>query len=164
MEPIKERDDSVVCQRLSGLWEQYQLFSKEEKSQRKKDGDDFVLVLSRSNKTLDHVEGLLLSELRMKKLPKCAIRFETFHRSKGLEADYCVLLDDCAYNNHYPVKNFIYAATNNFKQTYDEAQRDEAMRLAYVAVTRAKQYCWWYGAPREGGAIQIVFDHLTTIS
>lgn len=157
---IKNFDEDKVCERLSILVGEYQKISIEDRQSRIDKGENYILVLSRSNEAIQRIESRLKSILNMRHIPKCIIRFETFHRSKGLEADNCVLLDDCAYNNHFPVRNFIYSATNSFKLTYDEAQRDEAMRLAYVAITRAKVHCWWFGAPKDGGAIHYLDRHL----
>ncbi len=39
---------------------------------------------------------------------------------------------------------------------YDEAQRAEARRVAYVALTRAMENCHWYGVKKDGGAIGAV--------
>ena len=64
------------------------------------------------------------------------VKILTYHQSKGLEADICILVGDCLYNSTIPLKNLIYELAG-CSQTYDEAQTEEALRLAYVAITRA---------------------------
>lgn len=75
---------------------------------------------------------------------KGADKIMTFHSSKGLEADVCFLIGDCFYKNKDIIRNLIYRLAK-YNQTYDESQRDEQLRLAYVAATRAKKYAFWYG-------------------
>jgi ATP-dependent exoDNAse (exonuclease V) beta subunit len=41
---------------------------------------------------------------------------------------------------------------NGEAKAYDFAQGEEVMRLAYVAITRAKLHCYWFlDAPKPGG-------------
>lgn len=53
---------------------------------------------------------------------KPVIRFDTFHASKGMEADTVVLLRDIT------------------QRVEDEGERDEEIRLAYVAITRGRDH------------------------
>lgn len=152
---IPEKDENTVCTKLLDLWKEFYGLPEDDRKKRLKKGDIFLLVLSRTNNVVNKVKNAFAKALGVKEseIPESIISFMTFHRSKGLEADYCILLDDCNYNNHNPLKNFIYHSTGSFHQTYDEAQQDEAMRLAYVAITRTKYQCWWYGKPKLGGAM-----------
>lgn len=113
-------------------------------------GDESILVLSR---------GKLTGDLAYKRCSQWRgdkrLRFMTVHKSKGLEADYVLVLDDMGYTGENPLRNAMYSVAG-FKQSYDASQRDEAMRLAYVAVTRAKKLCIWAGQPREGAAMQAI--------
>lgn len=68
----------------------------------------------------------------------------SFHSSKGLEADICFLIGDCNYKEKDIIRNLIYRLAK-YKQSYDESQQDESLRLAYVAATRAKRQAYWYG-------------------
>lgn len=79
----------------------------------------------------------------------------TFHQSKGLEAEYVVLVGARGYFGSNKLKNFIYKLAD-FPQTFDEAQRDEAFRVAYVAATRAKKLCLWFARPRASDVISSV--------
>lgn len=40
--------------------------------------------------------------------------------------------------------------SSSLRQGYDTSQRQEALRTAYVAVTRAVTYCYWYVDRKEG--------------
>lgn len=72
----------------------------------------------------------------------------TFHSSKGLEADVCFLIGDCNYKENDKIRNLIYRLAK-YPQSYDESQRDESIRLAYVAATRAKRKAYWYGLEKS---------------
>ena len=75
---------------------------------------------------------------------KGANKIMTYHSSKGLEADICFLVGDCEYKEQDIIRNLIYRLAR-YEQSYDESQRDESTRLAYVAATRAKRKAYWYG-------------------
>lgn len=107
-----------------------------------------MLVLSRSRQAYQPLSGS-----RSPSWGK-AVRFMTFHAAKGLEAQSVVLLEDCFYSGTNPLKNFLYqkAGLGN----YDEAQRAESKRLAYVGITRAMETCTWYGFKQENGAISSI--------
>jgi superfamily I DNA/RNA helicase len=94
---------------------------------------------------------------RLARLPRrdhALVGVLTFHGSKGLEADYCVLVGDCLGDADAPFREFVYTRAG-FEQTYREAQREEALRLAYVAMTRARKGFVWYAEPRPGGAFAL---------
>tara|TARA_R110001583_G_scaffold185897_1_gene346243 strand:- start:1631 stop:3988 length:2358 start_codon:yes stop_codon:yes gene_type:complete len=97
-----------------------------------------LLILAKTNKVLRDVKN----SLGLEKTPEW-IQFETFHRSKGLEADYCFLIEDCAYDSKNVLRNYLYKLAG-FSFSYDEAQKEEAMRLAYVGLSRAKLRLWWF--------------------
>jgi len=71
---------------------------------------------------------------------------QRLHRSKGLEAESCVLVGDCVYDGEFPFRNLVYELAG-FPASYDRSQRDEAKRLAYVAMTRAKGEYIWFAEP-----------------
>lgn len=97
-----------------------------------------------------HTELNTYQEIRDKRL-MCT----TYHQSKGLEADYVILVGSPRYFGANDLKNALYR-TAGFPQTFDAAQKDEAFRVAYVAVTRAKKFCIWFAEATPGSVIEAV--------
>lgn len=117
-----------------------------------------LLVMAKTNSVLNVVKEKFKhtskSRLMTKSGVQLDIRFETFHRSKGLEARYCLLIEDCHYDNQHPAKNYVYKLAG-FSKSFDDAQREESMRLAYVAITRAKERVWWITPEDSKGSFQL---------
>lgn len=114
------------------------------------DGLD-LLVMAKSNSVLNEIiDRFKKSNIRQKGIE---VEFQTFHRSKGLEAKYCLLFEDCDYDNLHMIKNYLYHLAK-FGSSFDDAQKEEAMRLAYVAVTRAKEGVWWVAPHDTQGSYQ----------
>jgi len=95
-----------------------------------------IFVLSRTNEGLSPFRKLA-------KENKNRVTLLTMHRAKGLEADFVIMKGDCCYDSSSPLKNAIYAFAG-MKSSFDEAQRDEALRLAYVSITRARNRVFWF--------------------
>ncbi|PTV62595.1 DNA helicase UvrD [Pseudomonas putida] len=119
---------------------------------------DEIMVLSRSRSTLDEVSKKLSGLVRRAEREKKAgqIRLMTYHGSKGLEADAVILVGDCEQMTSSNWRNQAYAmaklAAKGQAQAYDFSQGEEVMRLAYVAITRAKVHCYWFlDQPKQGG-------------
>ncbi|CDG82072.1 uvrD/REP helicase family protein [Janthinobacterium agaricidamnosum NBRC 102515 = DSM 9628] len=94
-----------------------------------------------------HDELKPYDKLSDKKLTKT-----TFHQSKGLEADFVILVGAPKYFGANNLKNHLYSLAR-FPQTFDLAQQDEALRVAYVAATRAKKLCIWFAEPGSGSVM-----------
>jgi len=118
---------------------------------RKNEPDSTIFILSRTN------EGLTPFR-RYSKDTK--ITLLTMHRAKGLEADHVIIKGDCSYSNSSPLKNAIYDHAG-LSNSYDASQLDEALRLAYVAITRAKKRAYWFGEPiKPDGAFMKLSQHM----
>ena len=78
----------------------------------------------------------------------------TYHSAKGLQADAVFLLGDCQHLTTSPYKNQVYRMAGLGKEgdpePYDNAQKDEILRLAYVGITRAVKHCYWYVESQDG--------------
>lgn len=103
-----------------------------------------VLVLSRRNDALQSIQAQL-----DKRLP---VKAYTIHRAKGLQAEVAIIVDDCQPPDAHPLRNAWYARSGFFRNSYDQAMRDEALRLAYVAVTRGVSRVLWYTQKAQGAA------------
>ncbi len=105
-----------------------------------------VVVLSRSNRTLKAIQNQLGS------VP-AGVSFHTFHGAKGLQGEVAILCDNCEYDATHEFRNAVYKGSAIFKQTYDDAAKDEALRLAYVAVTRGIRRVVWFLEEPKGAAL-----------
>ncbi|ELI5739662.1 UvrD-helicase domain-containing protein [Vibrio fluvialis] len=123
-------------------------------SEERIDDDTDLLVMSKTNAVNDKLKRAYKNHMKYQTNSNIKVQFETFHRSKGLEARYCLLVEDCEYDTQHHAKNYLYKLAG-FKKTYDEAQTEEAMRLAYVAVTRAKEKVWWVTPEDSSGSFDI---------
>ncbi|KJK17040.1 UvrD-helicase domain-containing protein [Pseudomonas sp. 2(2015)] len=89
---------------------------------------------------VNHEGGLPAAQRRLRQL--------TYHSAKGLQADAVFMLGDCQHLTHSPYKNQVYRQAglgrSGDAQAFDNAQKDEVLRLAYVAITRAAKHCYWY--------------------
>lgn len=81
-------------------------------------------------------------------------------RLKGLEADSVFLVGDFSQIAVSPYRNMAYRQAILGKQgdhrLYDTALGEKTLRLAYVAITRAKKHCYWFiepAQPLKGGLI-----------
>lgn len=147
LEPVKvyERDDEAMAKRVIDHYEQ----------------GDSVLVLYRksSDKTLFNNQiASIVNEDYRRPADQRRLKQLTYHSSKGLQADAVFMVGDCQHLTRSPYKNQLYRLAGlgapGDAEGYDNAQRDEVLRLAYVAVTRAVRHCYWYiDAPgKEGNA------------
>jgi len=114
-----------------------------------------ILVLYRKNATKRDVHGRLKAILdKAKSLNRGdAIKMLTYHGAKGLEADAVFLIGDCTQISTSPHRNMAYEQAllgmPGDLTPYDTSQGEETLRLAYVAITRAKRHCYWFVEPEQ---------------
>lgn len=113
----------------------------------KKNSDSKVLLLGRNNNDLKSFLGLgMLEKSRDKifcqELPNLELSFQTVHASKGLEADFVILLnangDKYGFPNQMeddPLLDLVLSDKSSFPFA-------EERRLFYVALTRTKSYLY----------------------
>lgn len=99
-----------------------------------------VLLLGRRNDALKQVQAQLD--------PSLPVRAYSIHRAKGLQGEVAIILDDSGSAESHPLRNALYAHCGLFRNSYDQAMRDESLRLAYVAVTRGVSRVLWYSGKR----------------
>ncbi|ALI04084.1 MULTISPECIES: UvrD-helicase domain-containing protein [Pseudomonas] len=118
--------------------------------ERHYDAGDSILVLTRSNSVKEDAREELEELLDRARFEKRSsqIKFLTYHSAKGLQAKAVFLLGDCDLKTSSPSKNDLYAQAGLNRPGdpcgYDTSQSEEALRTAYVAITRAITYCYWY--------------------
>ncbi|MEX5497900.1 UvrD-helicase domain-containing protein [Pseudomonas syringae] len=114
-----------------------------------------ILLLSRRRKDRDEISRQLdrLTKRAADEGRKDDIKILTYHASKGLQADAVFLLGDCEVKSSSPYKNDLYRQAKMGSQGdpcgYDTSQCHEALRTAYVAITRAIKSCYWYVDRKE---------------
>lgn len=118
--------------------------------ERHYDAGDSILVLTRSNSVKEEARDELEDLRERARLERRSdqIKFLTYHSAKGLQAKAVFLLGDCDLKTSSPSKNDLYAQAGLNRPGdpcgYDTSQGEESLRTAYVAITRAITYCYWY--------------------
>jgi UvrD-like helicase C-terminal domain len=116
-----------------------------------------IFVLSRSKEGLKKVphekslQSVAFDYLKVSKIgtfSKISVKKSTFHRSKGLEADFVLMLEDTLPPEQNPFRDFVYKQAS-LPGTYTKMQEEEARRLAYVAITRARFGVMWVANTRH---------------
>ena len=107
------------------------------------DGTSDVLLLGRYR----HLQPLNLGSLE-KQYPGLRFSYMTVHRSKGLEADYAVVLGLCAGKYGFPVEMADDPLLDLVMAAPEAHSNAEERRLLYVALTRARRQAFLLA---EGG-------------
>lgn len=123
------------------------MVSKQQKSDKNK-----VIVLSRTNPMLDKIKsaGRFTND----------VVFHTIHTAKGLQGEVAVILEDSRSLVGHTFRNRIYDLVEYFSSNYDDAMEDEALRLAYVAVTRGVKRVFWFAPQKSTGAYMEMKKHV----
>jgi len=112
------------------------------KNIRSKDATGSVAILARYRYLLNNAKEELtnLSD-------KCNINYWTFHSSKGLEADYSIILGFAKGKTGFPSENNEEALIEALLPVVDGFKYSEERRLFYVALTRAKKKAYLIADP-----------------
>lgn len=97
---------------------------------REKSPDATVAILARYRYLLTEAKSVIKDK---------KVKFWTFHSSKGLEADYCILLGFFQGKTGFPNQNKEDAVVEALLPMLDSFPHSEERRLFYVALTRAKK-------------------------
>ncbi|MHC6225790.1 UvrD-helicase domain-containing protein [Pseudomonas sp. X10] len=137
LSPVKvlERDDASLAQTVLEHYQQ---------------GESVMILFRKSSDKLlisDHLKSVINLDSSLPAGQR-RLRQLTYHSAKGLQADAVFMLGDCQHLTSSPYKNQAYRMAglgrDGDAQAFDTAQKDEVLRLAYVAVTRAVKHCYWY--------------------
>ena len=129
------------------------------KNARSYNVDSSVLLLGRYR----HLRPQNLSSLA-RQYPGLHFTYKTVHRSKGLEADYVVVLNVCSGNYGFPTEITDDALLDLIFATSESHSNAEERRLLYVAITRAKRQAFLLaeGGPPSSFAIELTGDDYDT--
>lgn len=140
---VMERDEATLAQQLMDHY---------------RDGETVMLLYRKSvDKAViaEHLQPLLNHEASLPAAQR-RLRQLTYHSAKGLQADAVFMLGDCQHLTRSPYKNQVYRQAGLGRagdpEGYDNAQKDEILRLAYVAITRAIKHCYWHVETPTGEA------------
>lgn len=117
----------------------------------RKTGNLPVLLLTKSRRLVNESGNDLFNSrlAEWKKVDEYGhsdVKVLTIHASKGLESSTVFIIGDIAPPDSHPIKDacYAYSGIRKLEKTYKRAQNDEAIRLCYVAITRAKKRCFWF--------------------
>jgi len=100
---------------------------------RENDSSGSISIIARYNYLLQEAKQTI-SSARLSK----GINFWSFHRSKGLEADYCILIGFFQGKSGFPNENRNEAIIEALLPSLDSYPHSEERRLLYVGITRAR--------------------------
>lgn len=105
-----------------------------------------ISILARYNYILDNIRDDLSQYI---KTLNVKINFWTFHKSKGLESDYCILCGFFQGRVGFPNENKDHAIVEALLPSLDDYPFSEERRLFYVALTRARKKSYIIADPRN---------------
>lgn len=109
---------------------------------RENDPNGSIAVLARYRYLLGNAKEKINNESKHRD-----IKFWTFHGSKGLEADYCVLIGFFQGKSGFPNMNKEEAVVEALLPSLDSFPHSEERRLLYVGITRAKKKSYLIADP-----------------
>lgn len=109
----------------------------------KNDPNASISVLARYRYLLENAKEEVSRNIQNKN-----IKYWTFHGSKGLEADYCVLIGFFQGKTGFPNENKEEAVVEALLPSLDTFEHSEERRLLYVGITRSKKKSYLIADPR----------------
>lgn len=101
-----------------------------------------IAIIARYNYLLDETKQVLWKANFKEK-----IDFWSFHKSKGLESDYCILIGFFQGKRGFPNENRDDAVIEALLPSLDSYSHSEERRLLYVGITRSKKKCYIIANP-----------------
>lgn len=99
---------------------------------------DINLIRNNINFSIRYNNSTKMTEVNFHKRPDLKITFLTAHRSKGLQADYAIIMNNRNRGLGFPSKIQDLPIINCLLSVADEYPYSEERRLFYVAITRSK--------------------------
>ncbi|MDV5082737.1 UvrD-helicase domain-containing protein [Vibrio parahaemolyticus] len=109
---------------------------------RANDTDGSIAIIARYNYLLVDTRTALSKAKLVKN-----VNFWSFHKSKGLEADYCIIIGFFQGKSGFPNENRDDAIIEALLPSLDSYPHSEERRLLYVGITRAKKKCYIIANP-----------------
>lgn len=136
-----ELDDQTFSRIADLINEQY-MFANGLKNPHK----NRVIVMARRRETLRSLKDIVGK--------KSGVIYHTYHGAKGLQGEVAVMVEDCVYDQEHIFRNRVYKCVSVFPKgyDYDQSQKDEAARLAYVGTTRGRRRVIWFAPENATGA------------
>ena len=109
---------------------------------RSNETDSSIAVIARYNRMLDEAKDTLTRQSLCDD-----VRFWSFHKSKGLEADHCILIGFSSGRNGFPAQGREHPLIEALLPGLDAYPHSEERRLMYVGLTRARHKCYIIADP-----------------
>ncbi|WP_191603786.1 UvrD-helicase domain-containing protein [Marinomonas algicola] len=106
-----------------------------------------IAVIGRYNYLLNESKAALVKNKLVEN-----VSLWSFHKSKGLEADYCILIGFSQGKLGFPNENVDQTVIEALLPTLDSYPHSEERRLLYVGLTRAKKKSYIIGDPTSPSA------------
>jgi DNA helicase-4 len=114
---------------------------------KSEDNNASIAVIGRYNYLLNESKAALAQNQLVEN-----VSLWSFHKSKGLEADYCILIGFSQGKLGFPNENIDQAVIEALLPALDAYPHSEERRLLYVGLTRAKKKSYIIGDPTSPSA------------
>lgn len=129
----RDGSENGICQRVKEVVQKV----------RENDQSGSIAIIARYNYLITDARNALVSSNL-----ESDVYFWTFHKSKGLEADYCILIGFFQGRSGFPNENKDEAIIEALLPTIDSFPHSEERRLLYVGITRAKKKSYIIANPK----------------
>jgi superfamily I DNA/RNA helicase len=107
-----------------------------------------IFILGANHKSIRGSVPYEMQSYILEKEKEEKIKRITIHSSKGLESEIVFIFGDLISNKTNHIREALYKKAD-IGESYFEMQKDESLRLAYVAITRAKRKVYWFSRNSE---------------
>lgn len=115
-----------------------------------------IFILGANHKSIRSSMPYDMTSYIIEKEKEEKIKRITIHSSKGLESEIVFIFGDLISSQINYIRELLYRKAD-IGESYFDMQRDESLRLAYVAVTRGKRKVYWFARNSENKSNPINF-------